>query len=63
MQLLLNTILVIAFGIFLFLISGDASSYYEDNSSESITRIPTTVSTVIDGYVQLSSLSEVELRK
>eukprot|EP00090_Calanus_glacialis_P016507 TRINITY_DN25842_c0_g1_i1.p1 TRINITY_DN25842_c0_g1~~TRINITY_DN25842_c0_g1_i1.p1 ORF type:complete len:528 (+),score=145.38 TRINITY_DN25842_c0_g1_i1:149-1585(+) len=63
MQLLLNTILVIAFGIFLFLISGDASTYYQDNSSESITRIPTTVSTVIDGYVQLSSLSEVELRK
>merc|ERR1719470_832960 len=52
MQLLLNAILVIALGIFLFLISGDASSHIQDNSSESITRIPATVSTVIDGYVQ-----------
>jgi len=63
MQLLLSTILFVAFGIFLFLISGDVPSFSQEDDPDSYTRIPASVSGVIDGYVQLSSLSEVELRK
>merc|ERR1711892_657929 len=63
MQLLISTILFVAFGIFLFLISGDVPSFLQEDDPDSYTRIPASVSGVIDGYVQLSSLSEVELRK
>ena len=35
----------------------------EDEEDDSFTRIPARVSGVIDGYIQLSTLAEMELRK
>merc|ERR1711874_576244 len=63
MQLLLNTILLVTLAIFLYLICGEAPTFEQEDESESFARIPARVSGVIDGYVQLSTLSEMELRK
>jgi len=63
MALLLKMILLIALGIFLYLISGETPSFKEDEEDDSFTRIPARVSGVIDGYIQLSTLAEMELRK
>ena len=62
-QLLVNTILFLAFMIFLYLVGGETSSYPTIREPNSQRRIPASVSSVIEGYVQLSGLSEMELRK
>ena len=47
----------------MYLISGETPSFKEDEEDDSFTRIPARVSGVIDGYIQLSTLAEMELRK
>jgi len=63
MALLLNMILLIALGIFLYLICGETPSLNQEDDDDSLIRIPAHVSGVVDGYVQLSTLAEMELRK
>ena len=63
-QLLIHSLLLTAFIIFLILMFGSISETVEIENEEKITsRIVTPVSNIIEGYIQLSSLSEVELRK
>jgi len=68
MKLLVNSILFVALAIFLFLICGDTSSYHPLSEEDMDTldtreRIPASVSSIVEGYVQLSGLAEMELRK
>merc|ERR1711915_1100359 len=63
-QLLIHSLLLTAFIIFLILMFGSISETVDIENEEKITsRIVTPVSNIIEGYIQLSSLSEVELRK
>ena len=63
-QLLIHSLLLTAFVIFLILMFGSISETVEiENEEKTTSRIVTPMSNIIEGYIQLSSLSEVELRK